>query len=170
MATETKWYLLFVNIRGKILSKNLQSNKTYHQITDNVSLFVFTAMLLTSKLYHTVERSWECEISRHTNNKNKYLPTFCYNLKSTKIIRIFRHKRINNTKKNACNQQLYEIMHYYSNPTSYTSPENSIHDLILIDNFCTESISLHPLLIEMYYYFIQNYFISSVYSIVREND
>jgi len=49
---------LLVCTSGKISSKNPQSNTTAHQIkADNASLFVFTAMLLTSQAYRPVESS-----------------------------------------------------------------------------------------------------------------
>jgi hypothetical protein len=55
---------LLVCTSGKIGGKNPQSNTTAHQIkADNVSLFVFTAMLLTSQAYRPVESSWDWNLT-----------------------------------------------------------------------------------------------------------
>ena len=60
---------LLVCTSGKISGKNPQSNTTAHQIiADNVSLFVFTAMLLTSKTYRPVESIWDWNLPTCSNN------------------------------------------------------------------------------------------------------
>lgn len=70
---------LLVCTSGKISGKNPQSNTTAHQIkADNVSLFVFTAMLLTSQAYRLVESSWYWNLPTCSNNRETWCSAYLH--------------------------------------------------------------------------------------------